>query len=146
MSEVQDRDCDPQNSHVDRRWDSQLSVLPDKLQQRLMPFQKEGVKFALSKNGRCMIADEMGLGKTMQAISVAYAYRQEWPLLIVVPSSLKYPWIEELERWIPELNPGDINLVETKSDTLYVTHFNLTWTWTLVCFSCATWLWSWLSY
>lgn len=88
----------------------------------------------------------MGLGKTVQAISVAYAYRQEWPLLIVVPSSLKYPWIEELERWIPELNPGDINLVETKSDTLYVTHFNLTWTWTLVCFSCATWLWSWLSY
>uniref|UniRef100_A0A674DRM5 Zinc finger, RAN-binding domain containing 3 n=2 Tax=Salmo trutta TaxID=8032 RepID=A0A674DRM5_SALTR len=96
------------NSHVDRRWDSQLSVLPDKLQQRLMPFQKEGVKF-------------MGLGKTVQAISVAYAYRQEWPLLIVVPSSLKYPWIEELERWIPELNPGDINLVETKSDTSKVT-------------------------
>uniref|UniRef100_A0A8C7JP17 Zinc finger RANBP2-type containing 3 n=1 Tax=Oncorhynchus kisutch TaxID=8019 RepID=A0A8C7JP17_ONCKI len=117
MSEVKDRDCDPHNSHVDRRWDSQLSVLPDKLQQRLMPFQKEGVKFALSKNGRCMIADEMGLGKTVQAISVAYAYRQEWPLLIVVPSSLKYPWIEEMERWIPELNPGDINLVETKSDT-----------------------------
>eukprot|EP00063_Salmo_salar_P033284 XP_014008119.1 PREDICTED: DNA annealing helicase and endonuclease ZRANB3-like isoform X1 [Salmo salar] len=126
MSEVQDRDCDPQNSHVDRRWDSQLSVLPDKLQQRLMPFQKEGVKFALSKNGRCMIADEMGLGKTVQAISVAYAYRQEWPLLIVVPSSLKYPWIEELERWIPELNPGDINLVETKSDTLGISSSKVT--------------------
>ncbi|XP_052373522.1 DNA annealing helicase and endonuclease ZRANB3 [Oncorhynchus keta] len=126
MSEVKDRDCDPQNSHVDRRWDSQLSVLPDKLQQRLMPFQKEGVKFALSKNGRCMIADEMGLGKTVQAISVAYAYRQEWPLLIVVPSSLKYPWIEEMERWIPELNPGDINLVETKSDTLGISSSKVT--------------------
>uniref|UniRef100_A0A8C7KS26 Zinc finger RANBP2-type containing 3 n=1 Tax=Oncorhynchus kisutch TaxID=8019 RepID=A0A8C7KS26_ONCKI len=126
MSEVKDRDCDPHNSHVDRRWDSQLSVLPDKLQQRLMPFQKEGVKFALSKNGRCMIADEMGLGKTVQAISVAYAYRQEWPLLIVVPSSLKYPWIEEMERWIPELNPGDINLVETKSDTLGISSSKVT--------------------
>ncbi|XP_070999458.1 DNA annealing helicase and endonuclease ZRANB3-like, partial [Oncorhynchus clarkii lewisi] len=126
MSEVQDRDCDPQNSHVDRRWDSQLSVLPDKLQQRLMPFQKEGVKFALSKNGRCMIADEMGLGKTVQAISVAYAYRQEWPLLVVVPSSLKYLWIEEMERWIPELNPGDINLVETKSDTLGISSSKVT--------------------
>ena len=62
----------------------------------------------------------MGLGKTVQAISVAYSYRQEWPLLIVVPSSLKYPWIEEMERWIPELNPGDINLVESKSDTTWV--------------------------
>uniref|UniRef100_A0A3B4ZJ10 Zinc finger RANBP2-type containing 3 n=1 Tax=Stegastes partitus TaxID=144197 RepID=A0A3B4ZJ10_9TELE len=83
----------------------QLSGLPHKLLQRLMPFQREGVEF-------------MGLGKTVQAIAVAYAFRQEWPLLVVVPSSLKYPWIEELERWIPELQPGDINLVESKSDTM----------------------------
>uniref|UniRef100_A0A667X3I0 Zinc finger, RAN-binding domain containing 3 n=1 Tax=Myripristis murdjan TaxID=586833 RepID=A0A667X3I0_9TELE len=94
-----------------------LTGLPPKLLQRLMPFQKEGVQFALSRNGRCMIADEMGLGKTVQAIAVAYAFRKEWPLLVVVPSSLKYPWIEELEKWIPELQPGDINLVESKSHT-----------------------------
>ncbi|KAM9397173.1 DNA annealing helicase and endonuclease ZRANB3 isoform 3-T7 [Salvelinus alpinus] len=68
----------------------------------------------------------MGLGKTVQAISVAYAYRQEWPLLIVVPSSLKYLWIEEMERWIPELNPGDINLVETKRDTLGISSSKVT--------------------
>ncbi|KAI2650516.1 DNA annealing helicase and endonuclease ZRANB3 [Labeo rohita] len=49
---------------------------------------------------RCMIGDEMGLGKTIQAISVAYVFKREWPLLIVVPSSLKYPWIEELEKSI----------------------------------------------
>uniref|UniRef100_A0A8C7SVV4 Zinc finger, RAN-binding domain containing 3 n=1 Tax=Oncorhynchus mykiss TaxID=8022 RepID=A0A8C7SVV4_ONCMY len=101
------------NSHVDRRWDSQLSVLPDKLQQRLMPFQKEGVVVSESR-------------KTVQAISVAYVYRQEWPLLVVVPSSLKYLWIEEMERWIPELNPGDINLVETKSDTLGISSSKVT--------------------
>lgn len=63
---------------------------------------------------------QMGLGKTIQAISVACIYRQQWPLLVVVPSSLRYPWIEELERWVPELLPGDINLVESKSDTTYV--------------------------
>lgn len=61
---------------------------------------------------------QMGLGKTVQAIAIACAYRKEWPLLVVVPSSLKYPWIEELERWIPELQPGDINLVENKSHTM----------------------------
>lgn len=61
---------------------------------------------------------QMGLGKTVQAIAVAYAFRKEWPLLVVVPSSLKYPWIEEMERWIPELQPGDINLVENKSHTM----------------------------
>lgn len=60
----------------------------------------------------------MGLGKTVQAIAVAYAFRKEWPLLVVAPSSLKYPWIEELERWIPELQPGDITLVESKSHTM----------------------------
>uniref|UniRef100_I3K1Z2 Zinc finger, RAN-binding domain containing 3 n=1 Tax=Oreochromis niloticus TaxID=8128 RepID=I3K1Z2_ORENI len=107
-----------QASCCDTRWSEQLSGLPHKLLQRLMPFQREGVEFALSRNGRCMIADEMGLGKTVQAIAVAYAFRQEWPLLVVVPSSLKYPWIEELERWIPELQPGDISLVENKSHTM----------------------------
>lgn len=65
----------------------------------------------------------MGLGKTVQAISVAYLYKHEWPLLIVVPSSLKYPWIEELERWVPELHPDDINLVESKADVMYVAFF-----------------------
>uniref|UniRef100_A0A4W6FBY6 Zinc finger RANBP2-type containing 3 n=1 Tax=Lates calcarifer TaxID=8187 RepID=A0A4W6FBY6_LATCA len=91
----------------------QLSGLPHRLLQRLMPFQREGVEF-------------MGLGKTVQAISVAYAFRQEWPLLVVVPSSLKYPWIEELERWIPELQPGDINLVESKSHTMGISSCKVT--------------------
>ncbi|KAG5833204.1 hypothetical protein ANANG_G00273420 [Anguilla anguilla] len=95
-SVVGEQEAGPENLQ-----DSQLLGLPVKLRQRLMPFQREGVEFALARNGRCMIADEMGLGKTVQAISVAYLYRKEWPLLIVVPSSLKYPWIEEMEKWIP---------------------------------------------
>ncbi|XP_034464061.1 DNA annealing helicase and endonuclease ZRANB3 isoform X3 [Hippoglossus hippoglossus] len=115
-----------QTSHCDTRWSQQLSGLPPKLLQRLMSFQREGVEFALSRNGRCMIADEMGLGKTVQAIAVACAFRQEWPLLVVVPSSLKYPWIEELERWIPELRPGDINLVENKSHTMGISSSKVT--------------------
>ncbi|MBN3324771.1 ZRAB3 endonuclease, partial [Atractosteus spatula] len=97
--------------------DSRLATLPDRLRRRLLPFQREGVTFALSRRGRCMIADEMGLGKTIQAISVALLYKQEWPLLVVVPSSMRYPWVEEMEKWIPELNPDDINLVESKTDT-----------------------------
>ncbi|XP_022088441.1 DNA annealing helicase and endonuclease ZRANB3-like isoform X2 [Acanthaster planci] len=58
----------------------------------------------------------MGLGKTIQAISVAYYYKAEWPLLIVVPSSMRYPWIEELERWLPDLQPRDMNLIMSGSD------------------------------
>ncbi|XP_069377575.1 DNA annealing helicase and endonuclease ZRANB3 isoform X2 [Paralichthys olivaceus] len=115
-----------QTSHCDTRWSQQLSGLPPKLLQHLKLFQREGLDFALSRNGRCMIADEMGLGKTVQAIAVACVFRQEWPLLVVVPSSLKYPWIEELEKWIPELQPGDINLVENKSDTMGIGNSKVT--------------------
>uniref|UniRef100_A0AAX7SIU1 Zinc finger, RAN-binding domain containing 3 n=1 Tax=Astatotilapia calliptera TaxID=8154 RepID=A0AAX7SIU1_ASTCA len=104
-------------------WSEQLSGLPHKLLHRLMPFQREGVDAQLtcfSPHSPCVVVwwAQMGLGKTVQAIAVAYTFRQEWPLLVVVPSSLKYPWIEELERWIPELQPGDINLVENKSHTI----------------------------
>lgn len=31
----------------------------------------------------------MGLGKTVQAIALASAYRDEWPVLVVAPSSLR---------------------------------------------------------
>ncbi|XP_072305884.1 DNA annealing helicase and endonuclease ZRANB3 [Eucyclogobius newberryi] len=119
-------DNGPETPRCETRWSPQLSRLPLKLLQRLMPFQREGVEFALAKHGRCMIADEMGLGKTVQAIATAYTYRQEWPLLVVVPSSLKYPWIEELERWVPELKPGDINLVENKSHTMGISSSKVT--------------------
>lgn len=54
-----------------------------------MPFQREGVQFALAHGGRALIGDEMGLGKTVQALAVAAAYRDAWPALIVAPSSLR---------------------------------------------------------
>nr|XP_056717146.1 DNA annealing helicase and endonuclease ZRANB3 [Euleptes europaea] len=95
----------------------ELSFLPEKLKERLLPFQKKGITFAMEKSGRCMIADEMGLGKTIQAIAVSYYYKNEWPLLIVVPSSLRYPWADEIEKWIPDLCPEDIVIIQNKTDT-----------------------------
>lgn len=59
---------------------------------------------------------QMGLGKTIQAIAISYYYRKEWPLLIVVPSSLRYPWVDEMEKWIPELSPDDIIIIQNKTD------------------------------
>ncbi|NWW99515.1 ZRAB3 endonuclease, partial [Caloenas nicobarica] len=97
--------------------DAKLSFLPERLRKKLLPFQEKGIIFALQRNGRCMIADEMGLGKTIQAISISYYYKNEWPLLIVVPSSLRYPWVDEMEKWIPELSPDDISIIQNKTDT-----------------------------
>ena len=50
--------------------------------------------FGIWKNGRVLIADDMGLGKTIQAICLACYYRKEWPLLIVVPSSVRFDWAQ----------------------------------------------------
>ena len=67
----------------------------------LYPYQKEGIRFAFSK-GRSIIADEMGLGKTIQAIGTAELMRKEkltQSALIVCPTSLKYQWKREIERF-----------------------------------------------
>ncbi len=46
----------------------------------------------------------MGVGKTIQALSIAYIYKNDWPLLIIAPSSLRYTWKEEIKKWIPTIN------------------------------------------
>ena len=69
--------------------DLPLDFLPESLRNALLPFQKEGVKYGLEKQGRLLIADEMGLGKTVQALCVAYKFKDDWPLLIVAPASIR---------------------------------------------------------
>ena len=83
------------------RDDSELYArIPERLERALMAFQREGVRFALSRGGRALIGDEMGLGKTVQALAVAAAYAAEWPALIVAPSSLREAWAEALGEWL----------------------------------------------
>ena len=52
------------------------SLIPARLEGRLMAFQREGVKFALRHGGRALIGDEMGLGKTVQVMHFSLALRQ----------------------------------------------------------------------
>ncbi|MEK7253304.1 MAG: SNF2-related protein, partial [Bacteroidota bacterium] len=68
---------------------------------KLYPYQKQGVLFA-ARAGRCLLADEMGLGKTVQAIAAAELFRKEFGaarVLVVCPTSLKYQWKSEIERF-----------------------------------------------
>ena len=67
----------------------------------LFPYQREGVYFAVQA-GRSLIADEMGLGKTIQALAVAEMLKKEFLIsrvLIVCPTSLKYQWKSEIEKF-----------------------------------------------
>ena len=70
----------------------------------LYPYQEEGIRFAATA-GRAIIADEMGLGKTIQAIGTATLLRQRGlvgSVLILCPTSLKYQWKREIERFTNE--------------------------------------------
>ncbi|XP_078655878.1 SWI/SNF-related matrix-associated actin-dependent regulator of chromatin subfamily A-like protein 1 [Branchiostoma floridae x Branchiostoma belcheri] len=102
---------------LDRRVpEADLSGVEPKLVNTLLPFQRKGVNFAIWRNGRVLIADDMGLGKTMQALCVAAYYRQEWPLLIVTPSSLRLTWAEAFHRWLPSVDPQAVTVMLTGKD------------------------------
>ncbi len=67
----------------------------------LFPYQEEGIRFA-ARAGRCLLADDMGLGKTLQGIGTAELYRKEFGIskvLIICPTSLKYQWKNEIEKF-----------------------------------------------
>ncbi|MEK6695599.1 MAG: DEAD/DEAH box helicase [Candidatus Deferrimicrobiota bacterium] len=71
------------------------------LKTNLFPYQREGALFAATA-GRCLIGDDMGLGKTVQALA-AVELMAKWfgveKVLIVSPTSLKYQWRSEIEKF-----------------------------------------------
>ncbi len=74
------------------------------LNAELYLYQEEGIRFA-AKAGRAIIADEMGLGKTIQAIGTAQLLRRFGlveTVLILCPTTLKYQWKREIERFTNE--------------------------------------------
>ncbi|KAJ7345934.1 hypothetical protein JRQ81_001884 [Phrynocephalus forsythii] len=105
--------------------EADLSGVDPQVVARLMPFQREGVNFAISKEGRLLLADDMGLGKTIQAICVAAYYRKEWPLLVIAPSSVRYTWAEAFHRWLPSLSADAISVIATGKDCLVAGLINI---------------------
>lgn len=77
---------------------------------KLLPFQKTGVQFVLSLEGKALLADDMGLGKTIQALCVMEEYRKEWPVLVICPSSLRLTWAEAFTSWLG-ICEEDINVL-----------------------------------
>ncbi|XP_028394418.1 SWI/SNF-related matrix-associated actin-dependent regulator of chromatin subfamily A-like protein 1 [Dendronephthya gigantea] len=108
----QKKESSVDDSKTEIAWDR----IDPKLVGSLMPFQREGVIFSIKQNGRVLLADDMGLGKTVQAIAVAAYYKTKWPLLVVVPSSLRMTWRRAFLRWLPSVRPDLINVVLTGKD------------------------------
>ncbi|URD89808.1 SNF2 family N-terminal domain containing protein [Musa troglodytarum] len=102
--------------------------MPSYVESKLLPFQREGIRFMLQHGGRALLADEMGLGKTLQAldfgprsciellssslliifkldhliyaIAVAACIPDAWPVLVVTPSSLRLQWASMIQQWL----------------------------------------------
>ena len=71
------------------------------LKTELYPYQREGVLFAVQA-GRCLLGDDMGLGKTIQAIAATELLAKLFRIgkvLIISPTSLKYQWKTEIEKF-----------------------------------------------
>ncbi|XP_022714698.1 SWI/SNF-related matrix-associated actin-dependent regulator of chromatin subfamily A-like protein 1 isoform X2 [Durio zibethinus] len=84
--------------------------IPSSIESKLLPFQRDGVRFVLQHGGRALLGDEMGLGKTLQAIAVAACIRDSWPVLILAPSSLRLHWASMIQQWL-NIPPSDIVVI-----------------------------------
>ncbi|XP_075484036.1 uncharacterized protein LOC142524138 isoform X2 [Primulina tabacum] len=73
----------------------QYNKIPSNIEAKLLPFQRDGVRFVLQHGGRVLLADEMGLGKTLQAIAFTSCVREAWPVLVLTPSSLRLQWASQ---------------------------------------------------
>ena len=94
------RDTDLKSVEVPKAWESVLR-----------PYQLDGLRWLRfqEEQGFCgILADDMGLGKTVQTLAWVSMQRSDpdladSPTLIICPSSLVENWIEEGQRFVPDL-------------------------------------------
>ncbi|XP_030757655.1 SWI/SNF-related matrix-associated actin-dependent regulator of chromatin subfamily A-like protein 1 [Sitophilus oryzae] len=96
--------------------DIDLNRLDTELSQTLLPFQLEGLRYGVERNGRCLIADDMGLGKTFQALAVMNYYQSDWPLLIVTTASMKHVWEETIVKYLPSISIMQVQYMTSGKD------------------------------
>jgi SWI/SNF-related matrix-associated actin-dependent regulator of chromatin subfamily A member 5 len=95
----------------------ELREQPEGVTAVMKPYQLSGLSYLvyLYNNGFSgILGDEMGLGKTLQTLSL-FQYLEELdrkngfkseelrPYLVICPLSVLNSWINEAERWVPEL-------------------------------------------
>lgn len=61
----------------------------------------------------------MGVGKTIQAIATCFLYRRDWPVLCIVPSSLRLSWRDEIYKWLDGFIPqGSVTVLQKNTDEI----------------------------
>lgn len=98
-----------------KNYDQSNLTVPESLEKILRPYQVTGFK-RMKQMTDCglgvILADDMGLGKTLQILTLLLAHKQNAqkqgkvlkPSIIVVPTSLVYNWVAEIEKFTPMLS------------------------------------------
>lgn len=79
---------------------------------KLLPYQSQAIRW-LTSRPMAFLALEQGLGKTIVA-----SVEAQTPILVVCPASLKFNWLDELNKWRPELK---VQVIRKASDTIDTT-------------------------
>ena len=100
--------------------DSIVLNINTSLNDRLLDYQIEGIKYVIQRGGRALIGDDMGLGKTVQALGVIQHYRDHLPALILVPVALIHQWKCEILKYCADLfKPTEICTLRKPTDKLH---------------------------
>jgi len=90
-------------------------VSVDGFDERLYPFQIEGIKRIEALDGNVLLSDEVGLGKTAQVAVYLKRNPEINPILIICPSGLRLNWQKELRSFGCE---HEIKVINGKKDKL----------------------------
>ncbi|KAG2220298.1 hypothetical protein INT45_009931, partial [Circinella minor] len=81
----------------------------------LKPFQREGVRCCLRRQGRLLLADDMG--KKLQALVFSLVYQHAWPVLIICPKETQQEWFDLVVKWLP-VEKEDVHISTNKTNIL----------------------------
>lgn len=101
---------------------------------KLRPYQEEGVKWLMNLHqigiSGCL-SDDMGLGKTVQVLTLLLQVlnNETKPTLIILPKSLIFNWVKEIEKFTPSLNysiyyGGSRNISEISGNKIIFTTYH----------------------
>jgi SNF2 family DNA or RNA helicase len=93
-------------------------VFENLIDTRLYPYQKDGV-IRILEAGRVLLADDMGLGKTIQTIAAIELFHKHLnvnKILIICPTSLKYQWKSEIEKFTGRTSTIVEGLIHKRKD------------------------------
>ncbi len=106
------------------------ALAPDGFIGELRPYQRDGLgwlQFLQRFNFGGCLADDMGLGKTVQVLAMLQARSdlKAGPSLVVVPRSLVFNWLQEAQRFTPDLRVLDHSGIGRVREAKHFQNFDL---------------------